>query len=100
MTHSYESYYDFILRKYKEMDKENDLYHEQGIIPVEDDIMPEHGGPQDRGSADYYYGRAFDPHWYPEGTGFGVRVEKNQMTENEIAQYTYGYENETDEKEW
>lgn len=31
--------------------------------------LPKHGSPQDRGSADAYYSRRFDPHWWPEGTG-------------------------------
>ena len=37
--------------------------------------MNKHGSPTDRGSADRYYGRPYDPHWYPEGTGNGKRVE-------------------------
>lgn len=27
-----------------------------------------HGGPYDRGSADAWYGRDFDPHYWPQGT--------------------------------
>ena len=30
--------------------------------------MTVHGSPKDRGSADRYYGRPFEPHWYPQGT--------------------------------
>ena len=26
--------------------------------------LPRHGSPQDRGSADAYYGRGFNPHYY------------------------------------
>ena len=33
-----------------------------------------HGGLFDRGSADSYYGRPQDPHWYPEGTGHGDKI--------------------------
>ena len=36
---------------------------------------PKHGGPLDRGSADRYYGRPFDPHFWQEGTYIGKRVE-------------------------
>jgi len=71
-----------------------------GIIPVESSEWPTHGSPQDRGSADAYYGRRFDPHWWPEGTGKGTRVEKEDMSANQIKQYEYGYMNEEDRKEW
>jgi len=62
--------------------------------------FPKHGSPQDRGSADAYYGRRFDPHWYPNGSYNGERIEESEMTPEEIAEYTYGYENETDRKNW
>jgi hypothetical protein len=39
-----------------------------------------HGGPYDRGSADCYYRRDFDPHWYPEGTGNGPRIKIEKGT--------------------
>jgi len=35
----------------------------------------EHGSPFDRGGADSYYQRPFDPHYWPSGTGNGFRVE-------------------------
>ena len=35
----------------------------------------DHGGPYDRGGADSYYRRSFDPHYWPDGTGFGVRID-------------------------
>lgn len=63
-----------------------------------------HGGPFDRGSADSYYGRGIGPHYWPAGTGKALRVEKSEMTEDEILEYYAGYEyNETvnmDWKEW
>jgi len=62
--------------------------------------FPKHGSPQDRGSADAYYGRRFDPHWYPNGSYNGERIEESEMTSEEIAEYTYGYKNETDRKDW
>lgn len=64
------------------------------------DGIPKHGSPQDRGSADRYYGRPYDPHWYPEGTGKGSRIEMAQMTSNQIVEYTWGYNNEEDRKDW
>ena len=64
------------------------------------DYTPKHGGPLDRGSADRYYGRPFDPHHWPEGTYKGIRVEEADMTVDQIEEYTYGYNNENDRKEW
>ena len=51
-----------------------------------------HGGPFDRGGADYYYGRPFDPHWYPNGTYNGQRIGRDEMTMDEIEAYAAGYE--------
>ena len=34
----------------------------------------DHGSLFDRGSADSYYGRIPNPHWYPEGTGHGQEI--------------------------
>lgn len=62
--------------------------------------LPVHGSPQDRGSADKYYGRPFDPHFWPEGTLKGMRVERQDMTPAEIVEYVYGYSNEEDTKDW
>ena len=64
------------------------------------DYTPKHGGPLDRGSADRYYGRPFNPHYWPEGTYKGTRVEEADMTVDQIEEYTYGYNNENDRKEW
>lgn len=63
----------------------------------------EHGSPFDRGSADSYYGRPQQPHKYPNGTGNSPRVEAQDMTLAEMAQYFRGYEyNEQfgDKKNW
>lgn len=63
-----------------------------------------HGGPFDRGSADSYYGRGCRPHYYVAGTGTSSRIEKEEMTEQEINDYYAGYYyNEDvcqDYKEW
>ncbi len=61
-----------------------------------------HGQPFDRGSADSYYGRGRDPHFYPEGTGHGERVSLAQGTP-EWEAYMAGYDyNERfgDKKDW
>ena len=70
------------------------------IVPIESNRIPEHGGPQDRGSADAYYGRNYDPHWYPLGTHKGERIESIDMSDSEIEEYKYGYENEDDRKDY
>ena len=60
-----------------------------------------HGGLFDRGSADSYYGRPRDPHWWPEGTGHGKQVTK--LNQAEIEEYLAGYDyNEQygDKKSW
>ena len=62
-----------------------------------------HGSPYDRGSADSYYGRPTCPHWYPNGTGNQPRIERANMTKEEINEYYLGYtENEIsgDKKSW
>ena len=49
-----------------------------------------HGSLFDRGSADSYYSRPEDPHWYPEGSYNGTRID--QLNKHEIAEYMAGYE--------
>ena len=60
-----------------------------------------HGSPFDRGSADSYYHRPVDPHYYPLGTGNGDRI--TDLTPEQIQEYLNGYQwNEThgDKKNW
>ena len=62
-----------------------------------------HGSPFDRGSADSYYGRVRDPHYYPNGTSNEPRVLAVIMTKEQIEAYHAGYDwNERygDKKEW
>ena len=62
-----------------------------------------HGAPFDRGSADSWYSRPRSPHWYPQGTGNGQRMERQDMTVEEIEAYYAGYDqNEQfgDKKQW
>ncbi len=61
-----------------------------------------HGGPYDRGSADAYYRRDFDPHYWTDGTGGGVRVKIERDTP-EYAEYRAGYHSQVasgDFKDW
>ena len=50
-----------------------------------------HGGPYDRGGADSYYRRPCLPHYYIADTYGSKRVEKDQMTAEEIEAYLAGY---------
>lgn len=69
-------------------------------MAIEYTNIPKRGSPQDRGSADRYYGRPFNPHYYPSGTGKGIRIDREQLAEAQIAEYKYGYDNEEDRKDW
>lgn len=60
-----------------------------------------HGSLYDRGSADSYYDRQRNPHWWTEGTGRGRQI--TDLTADEIAEYMAGYDwNEKfgDKKDW
>jgi len=62
-----------------------------------------HGGPWDRGSADSWYSRGSNPHYYKDASYSSDRVECDQMTEDEIEAYYAGYDwNERfgGKKEW
>jgi hypothetical protein len=66
-----------------------------------DNYDTRHGGPFDRGSADSYYGRGRNPHYYVGGTGTSERVET--LTPAEVQAYLAGYQyNEQfgDKKSW
>ena len=65
--------------------------------------LPPHGSPQDRGSADAWYQRDYEPHWWPEGTGHGIKVIAADMTEDQIAEYKEGFDRQEalgDRKDW
>ena len=63
-----------------------------------------HGGPYDRGGADSYYGRGFNPHYYLGATYSSARIEIDPNVDSpELKQYEAGfYENEEAEhfKDW
>jgi hypothetical protein len=67
------------------------------------EIDARHGGPYDRGRADSYYRRGYNPHYYQGATGSSPRVTLKDMTADEIVAYTAGYndnEDDGDHKEW
>lgn len=61
-----------------------------------------HGGPFDRGSADSYYGRGCNPHYFVGGTNMSDMI--TDLTDVEFQAYMAGFEfNENIEmafKEW
>jgi hypothetical protein len=62
-----------------------------------------HGGAYDRGQADSYYGREYNPHYFVSDSYNSPRIELSQMTAHEIVAYTAGYrDNEArgDKKDW
>lgn len=62
-----------------------------------------HGGPWDRGSADSYYGRAYDPHYYIGETGKSTRLGITFMSLEDVKSYDAGWldnENFGNKKEW
>jgi len=63
--------------------------------------MVRHGGPFDRGSADSYYRRMLDPHYFVSGTNRSERVGHNRMTQAQIKEYHAGHEyNEVVNQDW
>jgi hypothetical protein len=51
-----------------------------------------HGGAFDRGSADSYYSRVREPHYYVGDTSMSARIEESEMTSEAIATYHAGYD--------
>jgi hypothetical protein len=50
-----------------------------------------HGGPYDRGSADAYYRREYDPHYFKGDTHNSERVSGADMTAADVIAYTVGF---------
>lgn len=73
----------------------------EGKIEFSDrEIFTRHGGAYDRGSADAYYGRPAEPHYFTGDTHSSTKIEEVDMSEEEIAAYMAGYNETTDRKEW
>jgi hypothetical protein len=67
------------------------------------EINRRHGGPYDRGRADSYYGRGFNPHYFIQDTYRSHEITLVAMTGDEILEYAQGYkDNEAagDFKDW
>lgn len=50
------------------------------------------GSPFDRGTADSWYSRGVNPHYFVGGTYMSTKVEKADMSEQDLADYMAGYE--------
>jgi len=77
------------------------IYIGDGVVAKQ--IDKRHGGPFDRGGADYYYGRGKNPHFYVGDTYSSERIEMVDMDLEEIDAYLAGYaeaERNGDRKEW
>jgi hypothetical protein len=59
-----------------------------------------HGGPYDRGSADAWYGRRFNPHYYSGDTRSSTLIEITDDESPEYDAYRAGYNEQTDRKDW
>lgn len=59
-----------------------------------------HGSPYDRGSADAWYSRKKDPHWYPQGSYNGERIGSESMTPLQLEAYHAGYDGEQGRKNY
>jgi hypothetical protein len=66
---------------------ENDMRTHNGI-----QYDDRHGGPFDRGSADSWYSRGIQPHYYVGATAQSERIEGKDMTPEELTAYMAGYE--------
>lgn len=51
-----------------------------------------HGGPFDRGSADSWYRRPLNPHYYVDDSITSEKVEMSEMTDSQIQEYYAGHE--------
>ena len=61
------------------------------------DYDTSNGSPYDRGGADSYYRRPYDPHYWPQGTYKGQRIELEDMTPQQITEYFKGHEDNESE---
>ena len=73
-----------------------------GILDTDfNEVDRSHGSPWDRGSADSYYSRPCDPHYFPYGTYNGT--PEKDLTPEQVKAYLDGYawnEECGDKKNW
>jgi hypothetical protein len=64
------------------------------------EIFTRHGGAYDRGSADAWYDRPAEPHYFTGASFQSTKIEEVDMSEEEIAAYMAGYNEQTGRKDW
>ena len=77
--------------------------HEQLVPFVPQFDRKQHGSLYDRGRADSYYGREYNPHYFVGDSYNSTRLELADMSAHEIIAYTAGYrDNEAsgNKKDW
>ena len=57
-----------------------------------EEISLRHGGPYDRGSADSYYGRPKEPHYYEWATYDSKKI--TDLNTKELSEYNQGYDDQ------
>jgi hypothetical protein len=76
-----------------EIIEDSEFYDADEVAAAKAALGPDkrNGSPWDRGAADRCAGNPFTPHYWPGGTGKGIYIGKDGMTEAEIADYTAGW---------
>ena len=64
----------------------------------QNDVKFRHGGPYDRGMADAFYDRMYEPHYFVGATYSSKQIEEVNMTAEEIALYQEGYMNAIEDR--
>jgi hypothetical protein len=71
------------------------------VRDVTEESYKRHGGPYDRGAADAWYGRPYNPHYFKGDTYGSEIVHIEQMSMAEKLAYHRGYESTPfAQKEW
>jgi hypothetical protein len=99
----FDSYEEAVIWARKNFDKfDSDYikyeYADGGMMDAIQFDRKRNGSLYDRGNSDSYYGRAREPHWYPNGTYNGEKV--TELTKKEIEEYNKGYDENTDYKDY
>ena len=63
-------------------------------------IDTRHGGPYDRGGADSYYQRGYNPHYFKGDSYSSERVTYDDMTPDEVEAYRAGYDDNEESGEY
>ena len=59
-----------------------------------------HGSPYDRGSADRYYGREYQPHMIDFLKGHNMRIKADELSQEQLNEYKLGRNQTDSRKDW